>query len=358
MAQQPPRRVLIYRAGALGDAIVAIPAINLIRRHFPDARLTLMTVGATATSEVVWSGDVLDACVGFDEYIRYEASTLTNLPRLWRLLQEVRRQEPDLVVHLGTDKNSMIRVFRDRMFFWVAGARRFIPCYSSKAMVFGALRRTRRVYESEVIRLVKCLSQIGITNGQIAFDLPRRAEHIQTVSDRLSASRLLEGHPLVGLCPGSKQEIKRWPVERFAEIGKMLIQDGGVNIAVVGGPDELEAGRHISAAWPNGRWVNLADQLSVLESAELLRRCLFYVGNDTGAMHLAASVGTRCVGIFSARDAEGSWYPFGSNHITLRKNVSCQNCYLHVCEKEALRCLSGISVDEVWVACLRMLVYS
>ena len=90
----------------------------------------------------------------------------------------------------------------------------------------------------------------------------------------------------------------------------------------------------------------------MLESAELLRRATLYVGNDTGAMHLAAAVGTSCVAIFAAREPGRSWHPYGSAHVVLRRDeVPCANCYLTECTVEGLRCLTAIDVNAVWTAC-------
>jgi ADP-heptose:LPS heptosyltransferase len=82
----------------------------------------------------------------------------------------------------------------------------------------------------------------------------------------------------------------------------------------------------------------------------MLERCALYVGNDTGTMHLAASVGTPCVAIFSARDNPGKWEPTGPGHIVLRHEVPCAGCMLETCVDNDLECLKAISVDEVLAA--------
>jgi len=91
--------------------------------------------------------------------------------------------------------------------------------------------------------------------------------------------------------------------------------------------------------------------------AELLRRCVFYLGNDTGAMHVAAAVGTRCVGVFGAQYPETSWHPYGGDHVVIRRRPPCRNCFLTECTRYATRCLTDISADDVWAACERLLVY-
>ncbi|MCX5796861.1 MAG: glycosyltransferase family 9 protein [Elusimicrobia bacterium] len=350
-----PEHVLIYRCGAIGDTIVAIPAIRAIREHYPGARFLLMT--ASGGEGIVWTDRVLREFNWFDDVITYETSEISNPLRIWGVLGRVRRGAPDIVFYLASEKNSRFKILRDRFFFHLAGARRFIPAYSGKVTLWGRLNRAPRLYVKETDRLLAELARQGIPAPTAMFDLPITPRHSERVTALLKESGLDPSRPLVGMCPGSKQPIKVWPAERFVEVGLRLIQEEGVNIVIVGGSDEAAVGAQLMDFWPAGRAANLAQKLSILESAELLRRCLFYLGNDTGAMHLAAAVGTRCVAIFAAREPARSWDPYGDNHAILRKSVPCQNCYLRECVKQGLRCLKDITVEEVWAACRRMLIY-
>jgi len=76
-----------------------------------------------------------------------------------------------------------------------------------------------------------------------------------------------------------------------------------------------------------------AGELSVRESAALMEGARFYLGNDTGVMHLAAAVSIPCVGVFSARNWPGIWEPYGHGHKVLRFDVPCSGCHLAVCNK-------------------------
>jgi ADP-heptose:LPS heptosyltransferase len=163
---------------------------------------------------------------------------------------------------------------------------------------------------------------------------------------------------LVGLCPGAKVPAKRWPVERYGEIGRRLIDDYDASLVVVGGDEERALGDRIGAGWPRSRWLNAAaSRLSILDMAELLRRCALYVGNDTGPMHVAAAVGTRCLAVFPARLPGNSWHPYGDDHVVIRRRPPCRNCFLTDCIRYETRCLTETTTDDVWRACERMLVY-
>ena len=349
-----PHRVLVYRCGALGDTIVALPAIRAVREAFPDAELVLMT--ANDGAGILWTDEVLRDFGWFAHVVTYRARELASVAGLWNVLQRVRALRPELVVYLGSDHNSGIRTLRDRVFFRLAGAQRFVAASSDKVSFFGRLRRDRRPYPHEVDRLLDAVRRAGIPAGPPRFELPARAAHAERVAALLQRGCIGIDRPLVAMCPGSKQAAKRWPLERYAALGARLIVDGGADVAIIGGPDEARAAAAVARDWPAGRWTVLAGELSVLESAEVLRRAALYVGNDTGAMHLAAAVGTRCVAIFAAREPGLSWHPYGEGHVVLRHDaVPCANCYLTECTVERLRCLTAIDVGAVWAACRRLL---
>jgi ADP-heptose:LPS heptosyltransferase len=349
------RRILIYRSGAIGDTIVAIPAIRSIRARYSEARFALMTAGGG--EGIVWTDRVLKEFGWFDSVITYSGEDLTSIRGILDLVGRVRQMRFDLVVDLSSDKNSGIRILRDRLFFWMAGVRSFVATPSKKVTFLGRLRKSPYLYPSEVDRMLEALAQQGIPNDGAKFDLPITEANRKAVTAILAEQGLGHSRKLVAMCPGSKQKIKVWPEDRFQEIGRRLIVEEGADIVIVGGPDEATVGERLLRAWPSGRAANLAQKLSILESSEVLRRCIFYFGNDTGAMHLAAAVGTRCVGIFAAREPASSWHPYGENHAILRKSVPCQNCYLSECVEERLRCLRDIAVEEAWAACQRMIMF-
>ncbi len=348
------KKVLIFRSGTLGDTIVSIPAINLLKNYFKKSSFFFMT--AHTGEKKIWADTILKEFNWFQEFITYAASDLKNPIRILSLIRKIHALNPDIVIEMNNTKISMPAFLREKIFFLLAGVKKVIYCYRPLINFRGNLK-TRDLFSlSQVNRLIQELQKHKVINDdKITFDLPIQNRHVEKVSAAIKEAGFNNTEsPLVAICPWSKQQAKRWPPERYAQLGARMIKEWDVNIAIVGGKDEIVIGQDISQSWPKARWAIFAGRLSVLESAELLRRCLFYVGNDTGAMHLAAAVGTPCVAIFSARKPKGLWYPFGAGHIILEKEVSCGNCYLSECHKNKLRCLTEITVDEVFQDCRKM----
>ena len=163
--------------------------------------------------------------------------------------------------------------------------------------------------------------------------------------------RPFAGRLLVALGPGSKMPAKKWFPERYLEVARRIVEASpDAALVVFGGPeDRTEGDRLVQAVGPR-RGLNLAGAADIIESAAALSRCTFYLGNDTGTMHLAAVMGLPCVGVFTSRENRDVWAPWGSSHTILRRDLPCSGCMLERCEAERMRCLDLISTDDVWAA--------
>ena len=348
------KRILIYRAGRIGDSIVAIPAIQALRRAHPGASFALLTVRGDDVG--LWADDVFGEFGWFDTIVTYRPDVLRDPRALMALWSNLRRLEADLVVHLGSEQNSWLRVQRDRAFFALAGMTRFVGGSSAAVTWYGRLNRADDEHPYEVDRLLDLVRAAGAVAPAVTFDLPI-GERARTRVDALLATPGFEaGRPLVAVCPGSVQPVKRWPIERYGEVGAQLIRRYGASLVVVGGSQEAAVATQLGAGWPRERWLNAAaERLTTLAMAELLRRCTIYVGNDTGPMHVAAAVGTRCVAVFGAQYPARSWHPYGEGHVVLRRRPPCRNCFLTECTRYQSRCVTDTSVDDVQLACDRVL---
>jgi ADP-heptose:LPS heptosyltransferase len=72
-----------------------------------------------------------------------------------------------------------------------------------------------------------------------------------------------------------------------------------------------------------------------------------YLGHDSGPIHLAAAAGVPCVGIYTAKNPAGQWFPYGNKHRVLFHDVPCAGCRLSECTVYAKRCITSITVAEV-----------
>jgi lipopolysaccharide heptosyltransferase II len=177
--------------------------------------------------------------------------------------------------------------------------------------------------------------------------------------------------PLFGLHAGAEYgPAKRWPADRFAAAAVELHRRTGCRWLIFGGPAEsalaaaVAAGvsRHVPGRQPLAGTTprpalvsNLAGRTTLRELAAALKACRVLLANDTGPMHLAAAVGTPVVVPFGSTSPEltGPGLPGDPRHRVLRASAPCSPCFLRQCPLD-LRCLTGVSVDQVVQAVLEV----
>lgn len=134
-------------------------------------------------------------------------------------------------------------------------------------------------------------------------DAPPSPKLWTTAADDARADQLMAGAgPVLALGPTANWTGKIWPAERFAELALRLSGEGGIvpgaRIAVIAHSSEAQLAQPVLDALPTERTINLVGDTSLLTVFACLKRAAFYVGNDSGLMHMAAASGTPTLGLF------------------------------------------------------------
>lgn len=339
--------VLVFHLGSLGDTVVTIPLLRAVRRRWPDARIVMLH--NASASGVATPSDVLDGSGLVDAYLPYRRS-IPGAAGSWRALyatwRDIRRLGADVAVFAGPSDRSGRALARDRLFFRSAGITHLsgfntCPAHGQASGADATAHEARRKLD------------------RLGPDLPTPAAALfappLVVPDAAAIGRVSEWRrtivgdtcPLVAVGPGSLMPAKAWPLERFGELGRRILQHDAVPV-VVGGDAERALGADLTRQWSGG--VNAAGAWSVLESAALLASCRAYVGIDSGAAHLAAAVGTPTVVLTSGRAPRGQWDPLGAGHVVLRHRTPCEGCRHVSCPLTDHPCMRGLSTDDAWRA--------
>ncbi len=356
----PLKTVYVFRIGHLGDALLILPAVKELRRRYPAAALHLITNEPDDPSYLSpW--DVLQHSGHFERALLYRPNQMQSWLRLSR---QIRERPGEKILYYLPPYRSVRQRFRDRLFFQYGC--RIDTLIGLPEATQPELRDDSgglSTLEPEWRRFLRTVAGIdnvdcgfggddGGDDGRVpnALELPLLEP---PPSARQKAKDLLgslgEESFMVALGVGSNMSSKRWFKERFTEIARRILASRpDACIVVSGGPQDRLLGETIVEGLEPGRVLVAAGLTSFIENAAVLERCSLYVGNDTGTMHLAASMGVRCVALFSARDNPGKWDPVGSGHVILRHEVSCAGCLLDDCVAEKMRCLDGLTVNSVW----------
>ena len=151
---------------------------------------------------------------------------------------------------------------------------------------------------------------------------------------------------IVGLSPGAVfGNAKRWPPDRFAEIGDRVVEKWGAKIVVFGSGGERAICDAVCGAMRYDA-LNLCGKTTLKAVMGVMDLCRFFVTNDSGLMHMASALGLPTVAVFGSTDHVTTG-PRGPKTRIVRRPVSCAPCLKQECPTDH-RCMRGIMPDAVW----------
>jgi heptosyltransferase III len=364
MGKRATRRVLVYRLGSLGDMVVALPALHLVARAFPEAERRMLT-NVPVNSKAPAAAAILEGSGLVRGYMRYVVGT-RSVRELLGVWWEIVRWRPEVLVYLAASRGVKIAQ-RDEAFFRLCGVRRIVGVPLTEGMqrnYYGAATGGKDHamgdghLEPEAARLVRCIGELGAERdisdpGRLSdpasWDLHLSAEEHESAARAIGAEAL--GVESIAVSVGTKVQAKDWGKENWrALLGRMAEEFPGRALLLLGAVEESDASEFAAEGWRangGGVVVNLCGRLTPRESAAAIARARMFVGHDSGPMHLAAAVGTPVVAIFAARNIPRQWFPFGKQHRVVYHRVECWGCGLETCIEQQKKCLMSITVDEV-----------
>jgi lipopolysaccharide heptosyltransferase I len=290
MMGEEPRRILIIKPSALGDIILAMPALSALKRSFPDAKISWFVRPEFAP--LITGHTFISDIILFDrrKLSKWWCSP-DSFKSLWSLVKQLRAGKFDLVFDFQG-------LFRTGFFSWVTGSKRRFGMAGARELAH--LFYTDKIsQDASSIHLVdyylKMVEAAGAKQSEAEFKLPEDAGAAAAVEKLLKSQGVNAKYAVI--VPGAAQPNKRWPIERFAELAGKISERFGLSIVATGSQGERE---YIEAIQAEGRTriINLAGKTAVRELIPLMKKASLVVSNDTGPGHIAAALGVPIVMIF------------------------------------------------------------
>jgi lipopolysaccharide heptosyltransferase II len=343
-------KTLIIRFSSVGDIILSSLLLRVFRKRFPNCRIDYLVKAEFA--------DLVRHNPNVTHVMEFPVNG--GFKELRKLKQSVSRAGYDLVIDIhGSLRSwyltfgipSIVRMNKRRL------ARFFLV--KLKWNVYGKLGGAPGVAE----RYLETVEQHQIGNDGCGLETFVPADVVTKVN-RVLLKAGIDGHkPVIGICPSARHANKMWLQDRFAELGIALAGDGATILLFGKGEEErnrCEAVKHfIEQQSPVAIVINLAGNLSLLETGAAMDRCSVVLTNDSGLMHLAASRKRKVVAIFGPTVKELGFFPYGTDSIVIENSgLSCRPCThigLPECPKKHFKCMKDIPTSEVLEAARRML---
>ena len=332
-----PQNILVIKLRYLGDVLLATPTLQALKAAYPTARLTALV--NQGTEEILIGNPDVDEIMPLDR---------GSIVEQWRFAVTVRRRRFDLVVDL-TDGD------RAAFLTWISGA--------SVRIGFNAEQRwTGRCYTTVVHgnatahRIERDLAALTPLNISPIDRIPRlwlSNEDESGAGELLANLAVRSDESLVVIQPGARYWFKAWPSERFAELADRLTEKFGCQVLVGGSRQEIDLAQLV-VKQAKSHLISIAGLSPIRTLAALLKRAALFVGNDTGAMHIATAVGTPVVALFGPSNP-AEWGPRGGPAEVIYKGLDCRACFHPTCQRGEQNCMKLITVDEVMSAAARQM---
>ncbi|MCX7985117.1 MAG: glycosyltransferase family 9 protein [Bacteroidetes bacterium] len=349
------RSILIVALSGIGDALMFSPALRLLRESLPDARIDMLCMYKGA--EELYSRNPDISHVLYWDFLHFP------IRRTLKFLIGLRGQY-DVTISVYPQNRWQYNI----ICFLLGSPIRLGHKYNHYAWRSLYFLNNRTIQERDELHNVEeNLELVKLLNVHLTKKTPPLQVHL-TPQDYRNAIIWLETHNLppngffIGFHAGSAElknhSKRRWAPEKYASLGKRLIEHYNATILLFGGPDELELNRNINNAMNGMAYIV---QTPFMTTAALMKQCALFVCNDTGLMHVAAGLQLPIVTIFAYTNPMYV-YPWKTQYLMVRHPLECSPCFYYSprparCrwKEDQYRCITHIDVDEVWEAVTHMI---
>jgi heptosyltransferase II len=341
-------KILIRATNWVGDAIMALPALRTVRARFAGPHIAI--VARSYVADIYRGQGVCDELIPYDP-----RGSEKGFRGRERLAERLRAEKFDVALLLQNAFDAAWLAWRagiPERIGYARDGRGMLLTKSIPVPKVGEIPAHEQFYYLELVRRAGW-AEHSEGEREISLAVSREAGEAAelklidagaAVRSRANGAGALRVAIGAGASYGSA---KCWLPERFAEVANRLIVESGAEIILFGTANETAVSNAIIAGM-NRKPIDLTGKTAIAELPALLSRCQLFIGNDSGAMHVASAVGLPVVAIFGPTD------PFGTAPVTpkctiVQEKPYCSPCFLRRCPTDH-RCMTRVSSESVTLA--------
>jgi heptosyltransferase II len=334
-------KILIRATNWVGDAIMALPALRSVRVRFPEAHIAI--IARPYVAEIYHGQQICD------QLIRYDLQgAQAGVSGRERMARELRGQNFDVALLLQNAFDAAWLAWRagiPERIGYARDGRSFLLTKAVPVPNSAEIPSHEQFYYLELLRRAGWLDHVS---GTSCIELTVDSQAKQLAAERLLAAGARSNALRVAIGAGASYgSAKCWPPDRFAEVANRLAAESDADIVLFGTPTEVAVSSAISAGLRRPP-IDLTGKTSVGDLPALLSQCHLFIGNDSGAMHVASAVGLPVVAIFGPTDPLGT-APVTTRCTIVQEKPYCSPCFLRRCPTDH-RCMKRILPSQVAIA--------
>lgn len=335
------KRILIIKLSAIGDVVQTLPALEALKRTYPESRIDWLVEEAAAgilEGHPLIERLLISRRKAWFGMLKRPSTFLQGMRESVRFIRSLRSVSYDMAIDFqGLLKSGIVMgLCRAERKIGFAGGREFSSFFLNERLP---------AYDIELHALERYLDvarYLGAVDPPAVCRLPNEREQVQ-MRDRM-AKTAGSGKRTVVINPVARWKTKLWQEDKFARLADRLMTEQGAVVIFTGSAADRELISRIMGRMEQ-RALNWAGETTLKELAALASQADLFITTDTGPMHLAAAAGARVVALFGPT-APWRTGPYGKGHIVIRKGLKCSPCFRRDC-RDRVRCMEDISVDDV-----------
>jgi len=358
------KNILIIKLDHIGDVILSLPAIKMLRNKYPQARITILSAN--------WAQFFIETTGDIDEFIicnyfnvrSEKGKTEFDLETINKIKGFLRTGGFDMAIDLRRHEGN------GEVFGWFV-AKYKVAYYTNenKHLITHGLHLSAdlsnvpgAVYKPHITsQLCALIEAIPDENGVFKKNMPIPVPSIKLEDDGRflkKYARLLSADCLLGFHPGTGSALRQWPENYFTALADLLIENLNATIVFFGSQEEKSLITRIASRVKNKDKVHtLAGEFSMKEFMLMVKQLKLFVGNVSGPSHISGVLGVPTLAVFAGSVTPYEWHPLGCKTMCVRVDVPCAPCCLAIPEQCSynLKCLKLLYPEKVYEAAKELL---
>ncbi len=333
------KKILVVRYRFIGDMILTIPFLRNLRYLYPEAQIDMLVAPN--------SGEVIENCPYVNNFIYFDTTRKHKYENgkgkkksFWHYVSLLRKEKYDKAYVLKRSLSSALLCY-------FAGIKERIG-YDTENRGFLLTKRVKyNTQKHESLCFLDVLEAEGHKITDTHLENWVQKENINRVEKLFAENNINKTGLKAVVNVTATNQNKVWDINNFARVIEYLSNEKGVQVIYIGASSDKEIYEHIPFEEElKIKPVNLCGQVNLKDSLAVLKKVNFIIGNDSGNLHMASSVGTKVIGIYGPMPFE-KWKALGDGNIHLKANLPCMPCALKGECKQNKACLTSIKVEDV-----------
>ncbi|MCP2520928.1 lipopolysaccharide heptosyltransferase II [SCandidatus Aminicenantes bacterium Aminicenantia_JdfR_composite] len=325
-------KIVIRVPNWIGDSVMSLPAIQSIKKNFPDSEIWV------ATRE--WLKDLFSNNEDLSGII--PLSKDNSISNFYNNIQKLKKEKFNIGI-LFT--NSFSSAF---LFFLSKIPERWGYANEGRGIFLTRSIKLKEFKKHQVYYYLNLIENLGLKIQNISFSLKVGKEELNWVEELLKKLKISSNSLIVGMNPGSFYgSAKNWPVEHFVRLSIKFIEELDAEVFIFGSKKENLLNNRISEIErENGKIHNFIGKTTLKELIALISKCNLFISNDSGPMHIANALRIPVIAVFGPTDPERT-SPFYPPFKIIQKKVPCAPCKYRDCPVDH-KCMKSIKPEEVF----------